>query len=87
MSSIQSYRTRVSMGSRSPNFGALPVLLFYKVFSTWNFAKTVPYNSALLVGIGLSGSEMLLISSILCTKKSLNLSGSVGRGQRQSRLN
>ena len=28
-----------------------------------------------LVGIGLSGSKLLLISSILCTKNSLNLSG------------
>ena len=42
--------------------------------TSWNSAKTVPDNSAGLVGIGLSGSKLLLIFSILCTKNSLNVS-------------
>ena len=35
----------------------------------------MPENSVGLVGIGLSGSKLLLISSLLCTKNLLNLSG------------
>ena len=49
---------------------------FYKIFSY----KTVPENSTDLVEIDLSGSRLLLISSILCSKNSLNLSGKDTRG-------
>ena len=41
----------------------------------WNSAKSVPKNSTVSVGIGLPGSSLLLICSILLTKNSLNSSG------------
>ena len=58
-------------------FGAFPGLRFLQSLQLQveNSAKAVPENSTGLVGIGLSGSKLRLISSILCAKNSLNLSG------------
>ena len=63
----QSLRTEVGMGLKSQDFLGIQVFS-YKL----NSVKIVPENSTGLVRIGLSGSKLLLISSVLCTKNSLN---------------
>ena len=50
-----------------------------------NSAKGVPENSTVSQGNGLSGSRLLLISSILRTKNSLNLSGRDSGGMFEGR--
>ena len=75
--SKQSRRTKVGMGSRSQDFWGISwTTVFTKPSVTvWNPAKAAPENSTELVEIGLSGSKLRQISSILCTKNALNLSG------------
>ena len=50
-----------------------------------NSAKGVPENSTVSQGNGLSGSRLLLISSILRTKNSLYLSGRDSGGMFEGR--
>ena len=64
-------------GKGHKTFGAFsgPRFLQSLQLQVENSAKAVPENSTGLVGTGLSESKLRLISSILCTKNSLNLSG------------
>ena len=67
--SKQSQRTGVGMGSRSQDILAFPGVRFLKslqlqVETLQRLCQRIQQG---LVGIGLSGSKMLLISSILCT--------------------
>ena len=87
ISSKQSWRIGVGIGSRSQDFfGIFWSTSFTQSFViSLNSAKGVPENSTVSQGNGLSGSRLLLISSILLAKNSLNLSGRDSGGMFEGR--
>ena len=87
ISSKQLWRRGVWIGSRSQDFfGISWNTSFTQSFViSLNSTKGVPESSTVSQGNGLSGSRLLLISSILWTKNSLKLSGRDSGGMFEGR--